>query len=53
MIPVLCAAGNVLAATEYIRRLIQAYEEAKGINLAGAETLIGLHVRFVSLSPEK
>jgi hypothetical protein len=51
MIPVLWAAGNVLAAIECIKRLIRAYEEAKGINLAGAETLMGSHVRFVSFSP--
>ena len=51
MIPLFWAAGNVLAAIECIRRLIQAYEEAKGVNLAGAETLTGSHIRFVSFPP--
>jgi hypothetical protein len=51
MIPIFWAAGNILAAIECIRRLIRAYEEAKGINPAGAETLMGSHVRFVSFSP--
>jgi len=53
MIPILWAASNVLAAIECIRQLIRAYEEAGGINVAGAEALMGSHVRFVSFSPEK